>query len=130
MDKIIIGNYELPTLIALTEEEQKMGLMGRTWPPPIMAFPYNSARIRKFWMKNTISPLDIIFCRAGTVLSIINGEPLSLNHVGPDEPSDLVIELPKGMAKKLGVTVGTKTKLVYGLFTLARSYEMKLSKKY
>lgn len=128
MDKIFFGNHELPTLIALTEDEQRIGLMKRPWPPPVMAFPYDTARIRKFWMKDTISPLDIVFCRAGQVLSIYNGEPLCLTHVGPDEPSDLVVELPRGTAKKLGITPGTKTRLVYGLFSLARKYEMRLSK--
>lgn len=129
MDRVVFENHSLPTLVALTEEEQRIGLMRRPWPPPVMAFPYDEARVRKFWMKDTISPLDIVFCRAGRVVSIENGEPLCLKHVGPDEPCDLVIELPKGTAEKLGIAPGTKTRLVYGLFTLARKLEMKLSKK-
>lgn len=129
MDRIIFGKYELPTLIALTEDEKKIGLMNRLWPPPVMSFPYESAQVRKFWMKNTICPLDIVFCRAGLVLSIVDGEPLCVQHIGPNEMSDLVVELPRGMAKKIGIVSGTKTRLVYGLFTLARKYEIKLSKK-
>ena len=129
MDRIIFGSHQLPTLVALTEEEQRIGLMKRNWPPPIMTFPYATAEVRKFWMKNTISPLDIVFCRAGLVISIVDGKPLSLNHVGPDEPSDLIVELPKGTAENLGIVRGTKTRLVYGLFTLAKKYEIQLSKK-
>lgn len=129
MDRIIFDNHILATLIALTEDEQRIGLMKRAWPPPVMAFPYEKAGVRKFWMKDTISPLDIVFCREGRVVSIVTGEPLSLKHVGPDIPSDLVVELPKGTAEKLGIVLGTKTRLVYGLLSLARKYELNLSKK-
>lgn len=128
MDKIFFGNCQLPTLIALTESEQQLGLMWKSWPPPIMAFPYDSVEIRKFWMKNTISPLDIVFCRNGKVIKVIAGKPLSLQHVGPDFPCDLVVELPKGLAQQLNILPDTKVKLVYGLLTLARKYELKLSK--
>ena len=128
MDRIILGKHTLSAIIALTEDEQRIGLMRQPWPPPVMVFPYESSRVRKFWMKDTPSPLDIIFCRAGQVLSVVAGEPLCLTHVGPDEPSDLVIELPKGMAQNLDIVSGTKVKVVYGLFTLARKIELKLSK--
>lgn len=129
MDKIIFGNHSLATLVALTEKEQRRGLMHQPWPPPVMCFPYNTSAIRKFWMKDTISPLDIVFCRAGKVISIVNGIPLSLNHVGPDLPSDLIVELPKGTVENLEIQPGTKVKLAYGLFTLARKIELDLLKR-
>jgi len=129
MDKIIFGNYELTTLVALTDEEQRRGLMHVSWPPPVMSFPYESAKIHKFWMKNTVCPLDIVFCRNGKVISVMNGEPLSLRHIGPDIPSDLVVELPKGMAQHLDIVQGTSTKLICGLFTLAKKLELKMLKK-
>lgn len=130
MDRVIFGNHQLSAIIALTEDEQQKGLMKHPWPPPVMAFPYDSARVRKFWMKDTPSPLDIVFCRAGRVLKILPGEPLCLTHVGPDLPSDLIVELPRGMAHNLDIVPGTKTKIVYGLFTLARKIEIKLLKNY
>lgn len=128
MDRIIFGNNSLTTLVALTDEEQRRGLMHQPWPPPIMCFPYRNPAIRKFWMKNTTSPLDIVFCNAGYVVSVIKGIPLSLNHVGPDFPVDLVVELPAGTAKSLEIMAGTKVKLVYGLSTLARKIELNLLK--
>lgn len=128
-DKVVFGNRQIPTLIALTEEEQARGLMFKKWPPPIMSFPYDEAKIRKFWMKNTISPLDIVFCRASKVVSIIEGKELSLNFVGPDEPSDLVVELPRGTAADLGIAVGTEVRLIYGLFSLAKRLELRMTKK-
>lgn len=129
MDKIIFGNNSLTTLVALTDEEQRRGLMHQSWPPPVMCFPYRNQAIRKFWMKDTISPLDIVFCNAGYVVSVIKGIPLSLNHVGPDFPVDLVVELPAGTAKRLEIMAGTKVKLVYGLSTLARKIELHLLKR-
>jgi uncharacterized membrane protein (UPF0127 family) len=106
MNTISIKGQVFPTEVAITEAEQNRGLMFREWPPPIMVFPYKSAATRRFWMKNTISPLDIVFCKANYVVGIFKGEPLSTKLLGPDEPSDLVVELPAGTASRLGLSVG------------------------
>lgn len=111
MYKIIIGKNKFPTLVAKTPEEHERGLMYRTWPPPAMCFPYKIAAWRKFWMKNTISPLDIIFCKGGKIVSIHKGEPLSTEMVGPNEPTDFVVELPHGYVKAFGIDVGQNVKL-------------------
>lgn len=105
-DVISIKGQVFPTLVAVTEAEQCLGLMHQKWPPPIMVFPYRRAAHRRFWMKNTATPLDIIFCRASCVVGVFNGEPFSTKLVGPDEPADLVIELPAGTAASLGLTIG------------------------
>lgn len=105
-DTISIKGQVFPTLVAVTESEQRRGLMYQEWPPPIMVFPYNIASHRRFWMKNTISPLDIVFCKANHVVGIFRGEPMSTKLVGPDETSDLVIELPAGTASQLDLQVG------------------------
>ena len=72
-DKVIIGTHEFPIVVAITPEEQATGLMYKSWPPPVMAFPFGSSGIHKFWMKNTISPLDIVFCRDSKVIGIYDG---------------------------------------------------------
>jgi len=105
-DAISIKGQVFPALVAITEEEHRKGLMYQKWPPPIMAFPYKRAAPRRFWMKNTQTPLDIVFCRANRVVGIFKGEPFSTKLVGPDEPSDLVVELPAGTAASLGLSVG------------------------
>lgn len=127
-DLIIINGESLPTLIALTEDEQEMGLMYQKWPPPIMSFPFKSSEIRKFWMKNTPSPLDIIFCNSGRIVGIYDGKPYSKDLVGPDLPVDLVIEIPAGMAKKLSVDCGDNVKLKYSIKSLAKKFDMVLEK--
>jgi len=76
-----------------------------------MSFCYEFPAIRKFWMKNTYLPLDILFCRAGEILAIDQGNPLSLDLVGPDLESDLIIELPQGLSRDLGLKIGTKVSI-------------------
>lgn len=122
MDKIKIGSNTIETLIAITASDHEHGLMDKVWPPPVMSFPYNTAAVRKFWMKKTISPLDLIFCCAGRVVAIEIGTPLSLEYIGPNEPTDLVVEMPRGMTKKLGIVVGQEISLHYSLRTMAARY--------
>jgi len=121
-DKIKIGASQFDVLIAVTAKEHERGLMFQPWSPPIMAFPYNTAKIRKFWMKNTISPLDIIFCNKNKVIGIYAGIPLSVDTIGPDELSDLVVEFPSGMAKANNILIGDNIKLLYSLQTISKKF--------
>jgi uncharacterized membrane protein (UPF0127 family) len=126
-DRVVLGNHEFCAKVAVTEEEHLQGLMRKPWPPPVMIFPYNTAEIRKFWMKNTISPLDIIFCRENKVVSIHKGEPLSTQLIGPNEPCDLVVETPFGTAEKIGVKIGDPVHVIYSIATMARRCEQSLA---
>ena len=107
---IHIANNIFPTLLAISAEEQAKGLMFQEWPPPIMSFIYRQAQVNRFWMHNTKSPLDIIFCHQGQVSQICQGEPYSTAIIGDNKPSDLIVEFPLGTAKtfnlKLGHSVG------------------------
>lgn len=125
-DTIHIGDNSFDTLVAVSDKEQMRGLMDRPWPPPVMCFP-SKAGYRKFWMKNTPSPLDIIFARDHKIVGIFKGEPMTTMSVGPDSMSDLVIELPYGTAKKLGISVGDDVKLCYSIDTFAKF--MKLARR-
>jgi uncharacterized protein len=107
---VFINGQAFNTTVAVSESEQARGLMGVKWPPPVMCFPYKNAAVRKFWMKNTISPLDILFCRSNTIVSICKGEPLSSRLIGPDVGIDLVIELPVGSVEEYGISVGQSVK--------------------
>jgi uncharacterized membrane protein (UPF0127 family) len=109
---IFIHNNVFPTLLAISEEEQSRGLMEQEWPPPIMSFVYATPKYNKFWMRNTPSPLDIIFCHAGEVVQICKGEPHSTAMIGDDRLTDLVIELPYGTAAASDIKLGYKVGLV------------------
>jgi uncharacterized membrane protein (UPF0127 family) len=113
---VFIGNNIFETLLAISEDEQSKGLMGEDWPPPVMSFVYTKPSINKFWMKNTISPLDIIFCNNGEVTQICKGEPNSTTIIGDNKFSDLVIELPYGTANLSSIKLGNKVGLVKPTF--------------
>ena len=86
-----------------------------------MAFPYRTAEVRSFWMHETPRSLDILFCRAGKVIAIEQGIPHSLKHLGNIE-SDLVIEIPGGMVKKLKISAGDKVELEKSIEVVAATY--------
>lgn len=109
---LYIHDRVFPTLLAISEEEQAIGLMGQEWPPPVMSFIYGSPRITQFWMKNTPSPLDIVFACNGEVRQICSGEPFSTDLIGGYKPSDLVIEFPLGTVATSGIRIGHKVGLV------------------
>lgn len=122
-DRVIIGKNRFDVLVAITVEETETGLMYRPWPPPIMAFPFTKAGIKKFWMKNTVSPLDVVFCLAGKIIAIENGNPFSLDYIGPDEPCDLVVEFPCGTMKNNNILPGDNIKLSYSVSTLSKKFK-------
>ena len=101
-----INENILPCLFAISQEEQTRGLMNVEAPVPNMLFINKIAKINKFWMKDTPSELDIIFCKNGKIVEICRGEPNSTKIVGPDSLTDLVIELPYGTAKSLNISPG------------------------
>lgn len=102
---IYINNVIFPTLLAISEQEQQQGLMHQAWPPPIMSFVYDAPKVNKFWMKNTPSPLDIVFCHKGKVSQICYGSPNSTDIIGDNKFSDLIIELPYGTVDSEGIKI-------------------------
>jgi len=109
---VFINNNLFETLLAISSEEQEKGLMYVKSPPPTMTFVYQRPQINKFWMANTVSPLDILFCCAGKITQICYGEPNSTRMMGDDRPSDLVIELPHGTVYDSGIKLGHSVGLV------------------
>ena len=109
---IYITNNIFPTLLAISAEEQERGLMHEEWPPPIMSFIYERPQINKFWMKNTQSPLDIVFCHNNKITQICYGEPNSTRMLGDDKYSDLVIEFPHGTVITTGIKLGHSVGIV------------------
>ena len=119
-DVVFLKGEPFPAKVAVSQQEQSRGLMFAHWPPPVMVFPYKQAAIRKFWMCNTPSPLDIVYCHAGQVVQILPGEPLSTRLVGPDAPVDFVVELPAGTASRIGLAKGDHVVFRPSVATAAR----------
>lgn len=111
MDYVKIADHIFPTLLAIDLAEQERGLMGKPWPPPVMTFVYGRPCQNKFWMRNTPSPLDIVFCLNNKITSICSGIPYSLAVIGNDDLSDTVIELPAGTCIAYNITTGNSIDL-------------------
>ena len=98
--------------VADQPHEQRLGLMQRPALPPLrgMWFPFKPARPLRFWMLNTIAPLDMVFVHQGEVIAIEAEVPtcpaLPCKSFGPMADADSVIELGAGEAKRLGLVVG------------------------
>ena len=110
----IVGDRALGLEVAKTPEEQATGLMFRTELPDDrgMLFPIAPARNVRFWMRNVLIELDMVFLREGVVLAIIPNVPPCFSETcpnyGPDVPVDGVIELRGGRAAQLGVKIGDR----------------------
>lgn len=105
------GDVNISVEIADTSPEHSSGLMFR---PPLpqargMLFVMEYEEEQQFWMKNTPSPLDLIFAaKDGVVVSIKQGEPLSEAGISSEKPAKFVLEVAKGEAARLGIQPGDR----------------------
>ena len=98
--------------VADQPNEQRLGLMQRPALPPLrgMWFPFKPARPLRFWMLNTLAPLDMVFVHQDEVIAIEAEVPtcpaLPCKSFGPMADADSVIELGAGEAKRLDLEIG------------------------
>ena len=106
------GVHKFKVEVARTPEEQERGLMFRPHIDPDggMIFPMDPPRVASFWMKNTVSSLDLLFVRAdGTIARIAaDAVPYSLSPIESGEPVAAVLELAGGRAAELGISEDDK----------------------
>ena len=109
------GSHVFRVERAVTPAQQERGLMYRTdlkADGGMLFYPYpaegGAPREASFWMKNTPTPLDILFIRAdGTIATIAeNTVPFSEAQVRSREPVAAVLELVGGRAADLGIAEG------------------------
>jgi len=105
--------------VARTLDEQAQGLMFRESLPERtgMLFLFANGDPHKFWMKNTMIPLDMIWMDGtGRVLFVsADTPPCSADPCptyGPDLPASCVLEIAGGLAAKEKVTVGSTIRIV------------------
>ena len=111
------GPHAFTIETARTAAEQERGLMYRTDLTDdggMLFAPYppegGPPREANFWMKNTPSPLDIIFIRADHSIARIaeNAVPFDETPIPSGEPVAAVLELNGGRAAALGIAEGDK----------------------
>jgi uncharacterized protein len=102
--------------LARTPEEQARGLMFRRELAEGrgMLFLFPRAEIRRFWMKNCLIPLDMLFLDEKR--QVVGVEENTVPHDeagrGPDEPAQYVLEVPGGYARRHGVGLGARAAFV------------------
>lgn len=107
------GEYDFNVEVARTPQQLEDGLMYRTELADdagmLFLFPREIDGV-KFWMKNTLIPLDMIFIdKEGRVVRVhVNAKPEDLTPIPAGEPVLAVLELKGGRAADLGISRGDK----------------------
>ena len=105
--------------IADSKEERALGLMNREklCEDCGMLFVYPEEGDYKFWMKNTLIPLDIIWMDSNyNVLHIAEAVPCVTEQCelyGPSEDSIYILEINSGKSNEIGLTENSELELVY-----------------
>ena len=106
------ARHEFNVEMALSPGQQTVGLMFRTSVPADggMLFDWGVPRDSTMWMRNTVSPLDMLFIKDdGTIRRIAEDTvPQSLAMIESRGPVRATLELAAGTAKRLGIRVGDR----------------------
>lgn len=117
------GNKVFRVETAKTAAEQAEGLMYRADIPDdggMLFHPYppdgSAPREASFWMKNTPTPLDLIFIRPdGSIARIAeNAAPFSEAQIPSGEPVAAVLELKGGKAAENMISPGDRVRFAGG----------------
>ncbi len=99
--------------VAATPSSREIGL-SETDSLPVdrgMLFLYDTPDYYQFWMKGMKFPLDILFIRDSTIVTIARNVPPpsdtgDLPLYAPDEPANKVLEINAGLCDKYGIREG------------------------
>lgn len=98
--------------LARTPSELSRGLMFRKKleDGTGMLFLFEDEDIRRFWMRNTYIPLDMIFLDSKKVVVGVeeNTVPLDETGRGPNQPAQYVVEVRGGYARSHGILPGSR----------------------
>jgi len=110
-----LQKFPLDVEVVKTIDEQRVGLQGRTSLPQGkgMLFVYDPPQEVRFWMKETLIPLDILFILPdGTIYKIVEGaKPHDETPIPSEAEVNAVLELAGGEVKRMGITVGDSLRL-------------------
>lgn len=118
---VTINGHTIRVWLARTSDEHAEGLMqvpeSEIEDDQGMLFVFEDEAQRGFWMKNTITSLDIAFARMdGKIVAIWTMPPLTLETFPSLEPAMFALEVKAGTFKRLGVGEGDKMVIPEGVF--------------
>lgn len=106
------GQAHFTVEIADDAQEQAKGLMfrERLAASAGMLFTYKSPHHAVFWMQNVPISLDMVFVdQAGVVTHVAhNARPFDESRIDGGEDVLMILEINGGMAKALGISIGTE----------------------
>jgi uncharacterized protein len=101
--------------VATTPEEHARGLMYRSHldADAGMLFVFDQPQVQRFWMKNTLIPLDMIFIGADKHIAgvVQNAAPETETERMVPARSQYVLEIGGGLASRLGIHTGQLVEL-------------------
>lgn len=104
--------------VADTQKERTKGLMGVSKLPKQsgMLFEFEDSKVRSFWMKNTLIPLDIIYINEKyEITEILKNVPPCKTDECPtypsNQPAKFVLEINGNLSDKLKIEPGQKITL-------------------
>lgn len=114
--QLSLANHTFTVEIANTDSEREIGLMHRTELPADhgMLFVFDEPRQVSFWMKNTLTPLDILYFDADRKLMQIyaNTPPCKQSecetYPSTSQSIQYALELPAGTVKQIGAKIGVE----------------------
>jgi uncharacterized membrane protein (UPF0127 family) len=117
--RVTINGQTFNVATAKSPAEQQEGLADRDaiTVNQGMLFLYNNPGYYSFWMKGMRFPLDIIFIQNNKVIFVVeNAQTLQPNNDSPPlyqslEPSDMVMEINAGLAKRYNIKKGDSVKI-------------------
>lgn len=118
---ITAAGHAIRVWLALTPEQQAEGLM-HVPPDEIaddqgMLFVFPDEALRYFWMRNTITPLDIAYARMdGSIVRTWRMPPLTLESFPSVEPAMFALEMKAGAFERLGLAAGVRIDIPLDVF--------------
>ncbi|MCG3127179.1 MAG: hypothetical protein CHACPFDD_02037 [Phycisphaerae bacterium] len=118
---LTVKGHAIRAWLAISDEQHQEGLMyvpaDEIADDQGMLFVFDNEWFRSFWMKNTITPLDIAFIKAdGTIVKTHTMPPLTTQSFPSGEPAMFALEVKAGTWERLGVGAGDKVDIPRDVF--------------
>lgn len=106
-----VGIHQMDVQLALTPQEQTIGLMQRAEMAANegMLFVFEDVSKRCFWMKNTLLPLTAAFVADdGRIVNLEDMQPHTLDSHCSRKPVRFVLEMHQGWFARKGIKPGAR----------------------